>query len=192
MQISAWDQVANETNFNLEIDIAQFIERVPCDERVLDYGCGYGRITEQLYKNGYSNIVGIDTSGEMIKRGELMYPHLSFQKAKETKRDFPDNLFGAVIVCAVLTCLPKQQQKLDALSEIKRLLKPGGILHLVEFCNETNNTFMSKIGVLMHHQHPSELRGLLATFKELSVTVTNTQTMGGDNAHAFSYFGQNT
>jgi SAM-dependent methyltransferase len=37
---------------NLEIDIPRFIEHVPRGERVLDYGCGYGRNTELLFHNG--------------------------------------------------------------------------------------------------------------------------------------------
>jgi ubiquinone/menaquinone biosynthesis C-methylase UbiE len=190
VKIAAWDKVAEETNFNLEIDTPQFIERVPKEERVLDYGCGYGRITELLYQNGYSNIVGIDSSGEMIKRGKLMHPHLSLQKSQKSKLNFPDGIFGAVVVCALLTCLPEHQQKVDVLTEIQRVLKPGGILHIVEFCNESNKTFMSKIGVLMHHQHPEELKSLFTSFTELDASLINTITMGGNNAQVLSYFGQ--
>jgi len=186
VQVAAWDKVAKETNFNLEIDLSQFIERVPSEEKVLDYGCGYGRITELLYQNGYNNIIGIDTSGEMIRRGKLMHPHLLLHKAQESKLNFPEGTFGAVIVCAVLTCLPEYQQKVDTLTEIKRVLRPGGIMHIAEFCNESNNMFMSKMGVLMHHQNPKELKNLFTSFIELNTKVFETLTMGGSNAKALN------
>jgi hypothetical protein len=63
---------------------------------------------------------------------------------------------------------------------------------MVEFCDEGNHTFQSKLGVKMHHQPPQEIRGMLSVFKELSFSVTKIQTLGGNNAQAFSYFGQNT
>jgi len=87
------------------------------------------------------------------------------------------------------TCIPEQQEKIDVLVEIERLLKPGGILHMVEFCNEDNNIFKSKFGVIMHHQTPSDLNKLVCEFKELSFNVVKTQTMSGHHAHAVSYFG---
>jgi ubiquinone/menaquinone biosynthesis C-methylase UbiE len=192
VQIEAWDKVASEANFNLEIDLPKFIEHIPSEERILDYGCGYGRITEILFKKGYINIIGVDSSGEMIRRAGLEHPHISLQKTEGSKLSYPNSTFGAVVICAVLTCLPEQKQKVDVLSEIKRVLRPGGILHLVEFCSESNNVFTSKMGVVMQHQTPKELRSLLSTFTELSTIVTKTKTMSSNNAKAFSYFGQNT
>jgi ubiquinone/menaquinone biosynthesis C-methylase UbiE len=190
VQIEAWDRVAKDTNFNLEIDTPGFIIHVPKEATILDFGCGYGRISEHLYLNGYSNVVGVDSSGEMIKRGIKECPHLSLKKTHGLVLDFSDGIFDAVVVCAVFTCLPEQQQKKDALTEIERVLRPGGVVHVVEFCSDSSKVFESKMGVVMHHQRPNELMKLLCVFSELSLTVTETQTMGGDNARVISYFGQ--
>lgn len=190
MQIEAWDSVAKKVNFNLEIDIPEFAHLIPKDANILDYGCGYGRTCETLNSIGYDKVLGVDSSHEMIRRGNLEYPHLSLHKTQGSTLQYPDGYFGAIILCAVLTCIPEHKAKKTVLSEIERLLKPGGILHMVEFCNETNKIFESKIGVIMHHQQPSELRDLLDTFTELRFEVTQTQTMGGNNAQAVSYFGQ--
>ena len=190
MQIEAWDSVAKEVAFNLESDISEFAHLVPKDATILDYGCGYGRTCETLYSIGYDKILGVDSSHEMIRRGNLEYPHLSLHKTQGPTLQYPDGYFEAIVLCAVLTCIPENQAKKDVLAEIERLLKPGGILHMVEFCNETNKIFKSKIGVIMHHQQPSELRSLVGTFTELRFEVTQTQTMGGINAQAVSYFGQ--
>lgn len=192
MQIEAWDRVAKNANFNLEIDAPGFIQHVPKGAGILDFGCGYGRISAHLYLNGYNKVVGVDSSGEMIKRGNMEYPHLSLKQTQGLKLDYSDGLFDAVVVCAVFTCLPEQQQKKDALTEIERVLRPSGVLHVVEFCSDSNRMFESDIGVVMHHQHPTELMKLLSVFTELSFTIAETQTMGGNNARAVRYFGKRT
>ena len=76
MQSEAWDLVAKDVDFNLEIDTDEFMRQVSTDTSILDYGCGYGRTCKLLNSIGYNNILGVDTSPEMIKRGNLLYPHL--------------------------------------------------------------------------------------------------------------------
>lgn len=190
MQSNTWDIVAKDVNFNLEIDIHEFMRHVPKDTSILDYGCGYGRTCQLLNSIGYNNILGVDTSPEMIKRGNLLYPHLTLTQTQGTTLQYPDESFGAVILCAVLTCIPEHQEMIDVLSEIERVLKPGGIIHMVEFSNETSKTFVSKIGITMHHQQPNELRSLVSAFTELKFEVIQTKTMGGNTAQAVSYFGR--
>ena len=192
MQTEAWGLVAMDVDFNLEIDMPEFMHLVPKDATILDYGCGYGRTCEILNSMGYSNILGVDLSPEMIRRGHLKYPHLSLSQNHATSLQYSDGSFGAIVLCAVLTCIPEHRAMKDVLAEIERLLKPGGILHLVEFCNETSNTFKSKMGITMHHQRPSELRSLVSAFTELKFEFIQTKTMGGGDAKAVNYFGKKT
>lgn len=190
MEIAAWDNVAHGVNFNPEINVPGFSELVDRKARVLEVGCGYGRITDELYRTGYRNIIGVDPSGEMIRRGNAIHPNLELHKINGEELHFSDEAFEAVVICAVLTCLPRPHQKKNVIAEASRVLAPGGILHLVEFCNEQSNTFKSKLGVEMHHQHPAEIQPLLTEFAELSFEVVSTETMGGSAATAVSYFGQ--
>lgn len=192
MQSEAWDLVAMDVDFNLEIDTQEFMRLVPKDTTILDYGCGYGRTCEILSSLGYNKILGVDTSTEMIRRGNLIHPHLTLSKTQGATMQCPDESFGAIVLCAVLTCIPEHQAMKDVLSEIERVLKPGGILHMVEFSNETSKTFVSNLGITMHHQEPSELRSLVSAFTELKFEVIQTKTMGGNTAKAVSYFGQKT
>jgi len=192
MQTEAWDLVAMDVDFNLEIDTPEFMHLVPKDSIILDYGCGYGRICEILNSMGYNNVLGVDSSPEMIRRGNLIYPHLTLSQTQGTTLQYPDGNFGAIVLCAVLTCIPEYQAMKDVLSEIERVLKPGGILHMVEFSNEASNTFVSNIGITMHHQRPSELRSLVSAFTELKFEVIQTKTMGGNTEKAVNFFGQKT
>ncbi|WP_368881269.1 class I SAM-dependent methyltransferase [Shewanella algae] len=45
----------------------------------------------------------------------------------------------AVLSCAVLTCMPSEMAQKAAILELKRVLKPGGLFHLSEFCAPWRN-----------------------------------------------------
>ena len=109
MQSEAWDLVAMDVDFNLEIDAHEFMRLVPKDTAILDYGCGYGRTCEILNSKGYKNILGVDTSPEMIRKGNLLHPHLALSQTLGVTLQCPDDTFGAIVLCAVLTCITEQQ-----------------------------------------------------------------------------------
>lgn len=191
-QNKAWNAVANDVDFNLEIDIEYFSKLVPLKSRVLDYGCGYGRTSQALFETGYTNLTGVDSSSQMIHRGNLEYPHLSLISIDSPTLKYPDNHFDAIVLCAVLTCIPDKQEKLVVINEFRRVLKPGGIVHMVEYCSEANRVFKSKLGVMMHHQSSDGLRSLFTSFTKLSFNITQSPTMSGNQAQAVSFFGQKT
>ncbi len=191
-QNKTWNVVANDVNFNLEIDIDFFSKLVPLKSRILDYGCGYGRTSQTLFEVGYTNLTGVDSSSQMIHRGNLEYPHLSLISIDSPTLKYPDNHFDAIVLCAVLTCIPDNQEKLVVIQELQRVLKPGGIVHIVEYCSEEDRIFKSKFGVMMHHQSSDELRILFNGFNKLRFNITQSPTMSGNQAQAVSFFGQKT
>jgi ubiquinone/menaquinone biosynthesis C-methylase UbiE len=189
-QNKTWNVVANDVNFNLEIDIEFFSKLVPLKSRILDYGCGYGRTSQTLFEAGYTNLTGVDSSSQMIHRGNLEYPHLSLISIDSPTLKYPDNHFDAIVLCAVLTCIPENQEKLVVIQELQRVLKPGGIVHIVEYCSEEDRIFKSKFGVMMHHQSSDELRILFNGFNKLRFNIAQSPTMSGNQAQAVSFFGQ--
>jgi len=87
----------------------------------LDIGCGYGRILNELYDSGYNNTVGIDFSEKMIERGKIMYPNLCLKTMIKVKTNYLENIFDAVILLAVLTCVIDNGEQMDLLNEIKKI-----------------------------------------------------------------------
>jgi ubiquinone/menaquinone biosynthesis C-methylase UbiE len=186
-----WDTVATKVTFNLEIDLDGLRELIKPETSVLDYGCGYGRNSNLLQKAGFKNITGCDSSLEMINRGKNDFPSLSLFQNTDLFLDYPENTFGAVILCAVLTCIPNDNRKEEVLREAYRLLQPDGLLHVVEFCDPKGKTFESGLGIMMDYQRPNDLRNLLKSYtEELSFSVINVETMSGRRTEAISYFGK--
>jgi ubiquinone/menaquinone biosynthesis C-methylase UbiE len=97
--------------------------------RILDAGCGDGRLAINLASRG-ATVYGIDGSSEMLALAELRSENcpVKFMLADLTAPlPFPDNSFDIVVSNMVLTDIPR----IDfAISEFARLLTDGGSLVL--------------------------------------------------------------
>lgn len=61
------------------VDLINRIDFTP--KSILDIGCGPGNSTQQLYKRfSAANILGIDSSDNMLKKAEYDYPNIKFKK----------------------------------------------------------------------------------------------------------------
>ena len=120
-----WNKIAEDVNLNLEIDLERFSSEASTSMRILDYGCGYGRISRLLWDSGYWNVVGIDSSIKMIERGKREFPKLHLDVTSDETLPFLDNSFDAVVACAVFTCITSKETRLTQIKELCRVLKPG-------------------------------------------------------------------
>lgn len=73
-QIKYWNGAAKNKSFTIPLEMERLLRIVPTSSSILDYGCGYGRICAELSGVGYHDVLGVDISQEMIKRGIEMYP----------------------------------------------------------------------------------------------------------------------
>ena len=98
------------------------------DERVLDIGCGDGRVTAMMAKNvPRGSVVGIDSSAEMIRFSRDHFPpdknpNLSFMQVDAQKLTFHDE-FDLVFSNAALHWIPCHRA---VLAGIRRSLREDG------------------------------------------------------------------
>ncbi len=93
-------------------------------ERILDLGCGNGRLFE-LFKDKNIKYIGVDFSEKLIEKAREKYGEY-FQVADVLSLPFPDNYFDSVWSIAVLHHIPSKILRVKALTEIRRVLRPGG------------------------------------------------------------------
>lgn len=99
-------------------------------KRVLDLGCGYGRHTVLLAKAGF-DVYGMDSSKEGLKMARKWLDEEGL-KAKLKKAScykkfpFKDNFFDAVVSIQLIHHNYVDKVRY-CISEIERVLKPGGI-----------------------------------------------------------------
>jgi SAM-dependent methyltransferase len=114
---------------NLTATLAPFGVGFDGSERVLEIGCGIGRITRALAARA-SSVVGIDVSAEMVERGrEALAGVDNLELVVGNGRDlsqFPDGAFDAVYSFIVFQHIPDPDVTCGYIREIGRVLRPGG------------------------------------------------------------------
>ncbi|MCL4765502.1 MAG: methyltransferase domain-containing protein [Hyphomicrobiaceae bacterium] len=102
--------------------------------RILDAGVGTGR-NIPFYPPD-SQVVGIDLSPAMLaraaRRARKLGRSVELHRMDVTRLDMPDRSFDAAVASFLFCVLPDERQ-VAALREIGRVLKPGGILRLLEY-----------------------------------------------------------
>jgi ubiquinone/menaquinone biosynthesis C-methylase UbiE len=102
--------------------------------RILDAGVGTGR-SFPFYPRGAS-VVGIDLSSAMLVRAghrrALSSATIELRQMDVTDLDFPPACFDAA-VATFLFCVLAHDQQVPALRELRRVVRPGGTIRLLEY-----------------------------------------------------------
>ena len=123
--------------------------------RVLDVGSGPGYFARILAEavGPEGSVVGIDAAPEMSEYANRKAAHLSncrFQPGTAESLAFPDAAFDVVVSSLVLHHLP-EEARLQAVREMKRVLRPGGRVLLAEF-RIPERGFWRRLALLTGHE----------------------------------------
>ena len=101
---------------------------------ILDAGVGTGRNFPFYPRN--AKIVGVDLSPAMLARAARRRPsaeaEVELRQMDVTRLAFPDQFFDAAVATFLFCVLPDELQ-VPALKELGRVVKPGGVIHLLEY-----------------------------------------------------------
>ena len=172
-----WNSVSEKKEFTTPFQSEAFSKFVSKDQVILDVGCGYGRTLKELYQNGYNKLIGIDCSSGMIERGKQQFPYLDLRVKQDESIALPDKSVDAVILFAVLTCIRKNEDQIQLLREIKRVLKPHGILYVNDFLLNTDERNLSR------YEQFEEIYGTYNTDENHDITLQEII----DKLDAYSY-----
>jgi ubiquinone/menaquinone biosynthesis C-methylase UbiE len=105
--------------------------------RVLDVGCGPGYFARMLAEavGAEGAAVGVDAAPEMTDYASRKSRHLAncrFEPGSAESLAFPDAAFDVVVSSLMMHHLP-EEARLEAVREMRRVLRPGGTLLLAEF-----------------------------------------------------------
>ena len=104
--------------------VSGFLDDPPPGARLLDVGAGRGAIAVPASLRGY-DVTAVDASTEMVKRLRDDHPGLDARVMDAARLEFGDGSFDVVTAGFVLHIL---DDPAAALREIRRVLKPGGVL----------------------------------------------------------------
>lgn len=135
----SYDQVAEAyaRQFRDELDHKPFdrkmldwlVEKVGKLGTICDLGCGPGHIARYLRDRG-ANVCGIDLSTEMVRQAALLHSDINFTQGDMLRLDrVSDESFGGVAAFYSVIHIPRPAV-VSALAEIRRVLRPHGVLLL--------------------------------------------------------------
>lgn len=117
-------------------------------DSILDIGCSTGRTTFALYKNGFHHITGLDPSPSKIQEARKFSQdenmEIPFFLGNATEIPFNDSSFDhALFSFHGLMKIPQRKNRILALKEIKRILRPGGRFLFTTPIRDSNERYLN-------------------------------------------------
>lgn len=201
-QAKYWNSVDSVKTFTHPVNLTLLNNFIKKDSIVIDVGCGYGRIIELLKAEGFNNVIGFDTSVEMIKRGISNGIENIFHFNELTELPISNNSVDCFMLFAVLTCIPENSAQNKLMSYLKIKLKPKGIIYISDYYIQNNLTefksydylnddrdnygiFQIEEGAIFRHHTKERINYLLDDFELLHESQIDVKTMNGHEAEAF-------
>ena len=98
-------------------------------DKILDLGCGNGRLFEIL-KPKKIDYLGVDNNSALIDKAKSRFPDAEFQLGDMVDLELPDRCFDVVFSVAVFHHIPGPALRTKSIRQIRRVLKDRGILIL--------------------------------------------------------------
>ena len=114
------------------------------DAKVLDYGCGTGRSLRFIRDLGYSDIVGVDISNDMINEAVKIDPNGKYKVIESAKIPYEDNTFDIIFMSYVFLEVGDINEIIKILKEFKRVLKQDGhIIFITSIVTDIKDKWLS-------------------------------------------------
>jgi SAM-dependent methyltransferase len=106
----------------------RFAEKVQSIGPACDIGCGPGQVARYLHERGV-RVSGVDLSPMMVEAARRLNPGIEFEQADMRTLKFEDEALGGITAFYSIIHIPRLEV-VAALVELKRVLRPGGLLLL--------------------------------------------------------------
>lgn len=127
----------SSTRGYLSNDLLELRELASKGEKILDLGCGNGRLSEVLKENDI-DYIGIDNSREMIKIAKEKYPKEKFILSDALRLPFKNNTFNKVFSLSVIQHIPSVELRIKFFKEAYRVLESNGKLIVTSWYFDQN------------------------------------------------------
>ena len=144
-EYEGWERAATAYGKSFESATRLFVSRlldavdIKHGMRVLDLACGTGIATSLAAARG-ARMSGVDFSPAMLKAARQRYPAIEFREAEAKTLPFEDESFDAVIANFGVNHF---DFPLEALAEIRRVLRPEGRFAFTVWAASLENSFHS-------------------------------------------------
>jgi len=131
---------------------------------VLDVGCGVGLFIKE-YAARAKNIIGTDTSLQMIKAAQKNNPRNDFFVCAADQLPFNDRQFDRLLCYGVFHYLPDEKTVKHTVAEFVRVVKPDGLIVIGDVLAETSPFSGPSAPKKVTRWWPAQLNHRLTKFK---------------------------
>ena len=205
-QYEYWNTTGTQKSFAHPLNLRRVRQWISDEGCILDFGCGYGRVLGELFKEGYDKLIGLDFSPAMIAAARAQYPEIAFEQIESLTIPLPDASVDGVLLFSVLTCIPTDDGQRALLKEVNRVLSRGGLLYISDLWLQTDERNLIRYardeqkygnygvfdlpeGVTVRHHDPKWIEALTSDFTMVALDEIDVVTMNGNPAKAFQWFG---
>ena len=167
----------NDVNLRSAPQVLEYeaiVDRIAADRsnpRILDWGCGWGQVSDMLRRAGLS-VDSYDYRGPGAPDALAVlprFPHVSaYLSSDPVALPYDDGCFDAVLSCGVLEHVSDPD---GSLTELRRVLKPQGTLYVYKLPNRSS--YLERIaraaGMYYHGQDPHDRLYTLGSAQTLLV-----------------------
>ncbi|MFV0446088.1 MAG: class I SAM-dependent methyltransferase [Planctomycetaceae bacterium] len=124
---------------NRDIDTGMAAQVADCDGTVLDFGCGFGSLVEQLRQAGHA-AVGIDMLDFCVQAGQRRYPQADLRCSQEGLEGWADKSVDAVLLKDVIHHIADEDDVTAFLANVQRVARKKLVISdpnptwIVRFC----------------------------------------------------------
>lgn len=174
--VQLWDQLAHSLDSTFPIDALRLKECLVGCVRVLDYGCGTGRVLAVVDGIGIPYIAGCDTSERACMLAKKRVPRAQVVWISDPRKG-PDIApgFDAILIVGVLSSVIPLTERRKLLKIASNLVRHNGLVVVADFgvsesapypdryksCVIEDTTFVTSDDLLTHHFYLSELIDLV-------------------------------
>ena len=107
-------------------------ELIGTEQIILDFGCGPGRFTSDLATLVNGKCIGVDPVEFFIKNAEKITQNTDFKVISNGKLPIENESIDVLWICLVLGGITSRKKLKNAVHELDRVLRKGGLIFLVE------------------------------------------------------------
>lgn len=111
-------------------DILEFKKFVKQGDKILDLGCGNGRLFELFNDKKHIQYTGVDPSEKLVEIARKKYPTGNFEIGNGLDLKYAENSFDIIFSLAVMHHLPGKELRVQFLREAFKVLKHDGTMIL--------------------------------------------------------------
>jgi SAM-dependent methyltransferase len=207
-QVDYWNRIGPTKPFAHPVNLARLADHLGPGARILDFGCGYGRVAGFLWSQGYRNVIGVDPAPAMVEAARARFPELEFQVLADAPHvGLPDASVEAMLLFSVLTCVPGDGGQRAIIQEASRVLAPGGLLYISDLWLQSDSRNIARYeasqprhgvygifdlpeGVTVRHHDRDWIDALTGGYERVALDEFRLPTMNGHTADGFQWFGR--